>query len=483
MLERPPPSLRFRERSVFDGVARREIGAIDVGAHSTAVLVPSLTALGSGLAFPSIVGPGFWISTVVGFGIVWLLGQTFNEFSSRFNAAGSLYTFVAKGLGPLPALMVAGGLMVGYGSLIGFGLSDAASRAGAGLVASGLGGGGPLGVAVLFALSGLMCLYAMSRGIHWSTRAALVAESASLVVLVLVLGTWVARYGWPTGAAFSLQHASASRILLGAGLIVTLTLAFESSASLGLEARRPIRAVPSAARASLALAAGLFALANVVSAARPAGASSVWSWRWFAPGADRSLADGLVLAVLAWSLVALALCVWCALARLVFSLAREGVLPGGLGRVTRRGIPMTAALAVAPVGLVPPLVAMALGVDAGAFSWELKESAGVVICVAYALAAAALPRLLWSIDEVSPGPVTGAVLAGLGAAAVASNELLVELLHGRRLALGLLALSAVLGLLMHVGTSRRRRAGRDQIGLHDEALASAVLVDRGPRAS
>jgi hypothetical protein len=52
------PSLRFRDRPVFEGVvARREVGRVDLVAHSVAVLVPSLTALGTGLSCPLGASP------------------------------------------------------------------------------------------------------------------------------------------------------------------------------------------------------------------------------------------------------------------------------------------------------------------------------------------------------------------------------------------------------------------------------------------
>ncbi|PKH40657.1 Amino acid transporter [Nocardioides alpinus] len=472
----PRPSLRFRDRSVFDGVARQEVGSVDLAAHSVAVLVPSLTALGTGLAFPAMIGPGFWLSTLLGFGVVFLLASTFGEFSTRFRSAGTLYTFVAKGLGPAPALVVAGCLVVGYAAMIGFGLTDAAGRADAALDASGLGGAGPWRIGALFLVGVIMCLYAMTRGIHWSTRAALVAEAASFVILGAVLVVWTLRYGLPSTGAFSLQGASPGRILLGAATIVTLTLAFESSASLGLETRRPFREVPLALKSSLALAAVLFVIANVVATARPADAPSIWTWRWLSPGADRSVSDALVLVVLAWSLVALAMCVWSALARLLFSMSREGILPAALGRVDTRGIPVVATLAVLPLVVTPPVFAMLAGVGLDGFSWQLKLSASVVLCVAYASAAASLPLFLRSIDEVTHGPVLAAVIGGIGAAAVAANELVRELRDGNPLGLALLAVAFAVGLGMWVQTGRGSTPADRYVGMHDEALAGAVIL-------
>jgi amino acid transporter len=479
-LDGSKPSLRFRDRSVFEGVARREVGPLDLAAHSVAVLVPSLTALGTGLAFPAMIGPGFWLSTLLGFGVVFLLASTFGEFSARFRSAGTLYTFVAKGLGPAPALMVAGGLVVGYGAMIGFGLADAAGRTDAALNASGLvAASGPWRIGLLFVAGVLVCLYSIGRGIHWSSRSAMLAEAVSFGVLGVVLVVWTSRYGPPSATAFSLEGASPGRILLGAATIVTLTLAFESSASLGLETRRPFREVPLALRSSLALAAVLFAVANLVATARPADAPSIWTWRWISPGADRSIADALVLVVLAWSLVALAMCVWSALARLLFSMAREGVLPKVLGSVDARGIPMVATLAVLPMAVVPPLLAMLAGLELGDFSWQLKLSASVVICAAYACAAASLPLFLRSIDEVTPWPVIVAALAGISAAGVMVNELVREAREGNHLALAMLVVAGALGLGMWVWS--RRASGPDDryVGMHDEALAASVILPPG----
>lgn len=463
---------------MFEGITRRQVSGLDLTAHSVAVLVPSLTALGSGLAFPSMIGPGFWVSTLLGFAIVGLFVQVFNQFATRFKSAGGPYTFVAKGLGPFPALVVAGGLVIGYSGMIGFGLSDAAGRTDAAMSSAGIGVlGGSGRELVLLGIGAVMCLYAISRGIQWSTRAALLAEIVSFVMLGVVLWTWTARYGFPSAAVFSLDGASFTRILMGAGFIVVLTLAFESSASLGLESKRPFIEVPFALRSGLGLAAVLFGLANVVAAARPADAPSVWTWRWFAPGEDHSVVDAMVLLVLAWSLVALALCMWCALARLLFSLAREGVLPAALGRVNSRGIPMVAALAVTPIAVLPSITAVLAGEGVGAFSWELKEATGVVMCTVYALTAVSLISFLKVIDEVSPIPVIAAVLAGAAAAAVAVNELMTEIHRGAYLGIGMLVVSTAVGLMLRWRINRGADRGDGRyVGMHDEALASAVRL-------
>jgi hypothetical protein len=122
------------------------------------------------------------------------------------------------------------------------------------------------------------------------------------------------------------------------------------------------------------------------------------------------------------------------------------------------------------------VIAMLAGVDLGEFSWELKLSASVVMCVAYACAAASLPVFLHAIDEVTPVPVLVALLAGAAAATVATHELVTELREGRQLGLALLVASAVLGLGIWA-RSRRTPKGEDRyVGMHDETLVSSVLL-------
>lgn len=466
--------LDFARASVFDGVARREVGTFDLVAHSVAVVVPSLTALGSGLAFPDLVGPGFWISALLGYALVWLFASTFAQFASRLRSPGSLYTFAAQGLGASTAFLVGAALIVGYSAMTGFGLANAAGRFDAAVVAAGFARPeSPWWSGALLLVCAALCFHGLARGIGWSSRAVLVAEVASLALLVVVLVTWSARYGWPRSEMFSLHGASPGRILAGAALIVVLTLAFESSISLGAESKRPFRDVPLALHSSLVLAGALFLVASVVSSARPDGSPSIWDWRWFAPGRAVSGWDAAALVILGVSLLALAMCVWSALARLLFAMAREGVLPAAFGRTDRRGIPMRAVVTVAPLAMAAPVAAALHGSDVWGFSWELKESAAVVICVAYAVVALCLPFFLRRIDELTWGPVAVALVAAGGAAAVAVDQMVKEWSVGSWLGTGLLTLVVVLAAALDLRW--RRRGDLRPVGRHDETLWDQVL--------
>src|SRR5690606_11472029 len=120
------------------------------------------------------------------------------------------------------------------------------------------------------------------------------------------------------------------RVLSGAALIMTITVGFESSAALGVEAARPFRTVPRSLQGTV-LVTGVVFLASVLVNSGPVGERGASRGHWFAPGRVHSVADGLVTLVLVLPFATLALCAWVAATRLVFSLAREGLLPRSLG--------------------------------------------------------------------------------------------------------------------------------------------------------
>ena len=74
----------------------------------------------------AVVGPGAWLSAVLGFGLALLLAAVFSQYATRIAAPGSLYTFATQGLGAGAGFATAAALLVGYGFISMFGLVGAA---------------------------------------------------------------------------------------------------------------------------------------------------------------------------------------------------------------------------------------------------------------------------------------------------------------------------------------------------------------------
>ena len=468
----------FRQRPVFVGLARGQVGHRDLVAHSLAVLTPSLSALGTGMVLPTMVGPGFWISTLLGFGLAFVLALVFDEFASRFNAPGSLYTYAAKGLGASVALVVGVSLVLGYAVLAGFGLTGAARRVEAAWSAAG--GGAPpdlAGWALVLVLT-LACGWLIHRGISRSSYTVLVIEALSLAMLALIGAVWLARYGMPGLEVLSLAGADPGRILAGAALIATLTVAFESCATLGLEAGRPLRTVPAAMRTSLLICGGTFLAANLVGTVH-SGRDSASDWRWFNLGETVSRPDAVVLVVLALSMVALALSAGTALSRLLFSFAREGIVWPALGRTNARGVPVAAAWCALALALVGPLVTSAAARSLALAPGELLRATTLIMCVSYGCVAAALIPFLRSLDELRARSAVLATTALVGVGAVTWHRITGPESGVSHLALALLGGVVALGIAWRVALARRAPPRRRPLGAHEEPLVGDV-VEQAP---
>lgn len=466
----PPP---LAEHSVFEGLDRRAVGYGDLVAHSVAVICPSASALSTAFALHTVVGPGAWVSVVLGVGLCWLLASTFGEFASRFTATGSLYTYAAKGLGPAAGLVVGCALLLGYASLVEYGLADASNQAGRAVVAFGGTEPAAPALAAMVALGALGCVGVLWRGIRWSSRFAFTAEAIALSTLVGVLATIAVRHGVDLPAALSLAGAEPARVLSGTAMVMTVMIGFESCATLAVEAEQPFRSVPRAMRTSVLITGALLLGATLVGGPI---ADERLRGRWFSPGAEVSLLDGLVLLVIGLSYVALALCAWTALSRLVFAFAREGLLPERWGRTGRRtGLPGTAVLATLPVVLVPAALALLRDEAPGVTSYQVLVWATVILMTAYGITAAAVVPFTLRLGELTARTVAGATVGVVGTATMTWIEVRDDLETGGRDVLGVMVAVVAAGLVWRVVLSRRSAA----VGMHEAPLRSEVLVPDG----
>jgi amino acid transporter len=464
---------------VFDGLRRRTVQRADLTAHSLAVVCPTLSALGLGFGLPYMVGAGAWVSVLLGFGLAYLLARCFGEFASRIRTPGSLYTWVAKGLGPGAGLMVGVALLLGYAAITCFGLTGAARRTEAGVSAM-TGTNVPAGADLLVIGAGtLVCVGVMLLGIRWSSRFALGAETLAVGALMVVVAVSTARHGLPTTDVLALDGVDWYAVLLGALAIMGVTVAFESSTTLAVEAEQPYRSVPRSLQDAVLLTGGLFLVTTLVSAAAMAdGEVPSQGGRWFAPGHVVSVVDGLVLLVLALSLVACAVCAWTALTRVLLAFAREGLMWSGLGRTNAGGVPYAAMAITTPVVLAPPLVSLLLGERPGWMSMQMLQVGVTVMMVVYGLGAVAVVGFLRSIDELRWPSAAVAVVAAVAVAVMTVLQVHQDMEAGRQRALAALGLVVVVGLLWRWWLARR--SALPDVGAHDATQASEVAVDVPP---
>lgn len=467
------------------GLRRRGLSVAEVLAQSVSALAPSAAVV----AVPSIVmvqaGAATLPVMLAGTALVVLVGWCLTHFARRMAAVGGVYSYTAKGLGPGGALLAGWALVVGYAAVAVSALvgSVAYLTSATGLPPTGW------SPALLALGIGALATLTTVRGIRLSARVALALEVVSVAVVVVVLGVLLVAHdgGTGTGAAVVEGPVTAGGVATGVVLAVAAFMGFESAATLGVEARRPLVVVPRAvlwtpvAAGVLFLAAGL-AQVVLLSAAPVEVLTSDVPVARLADAEGLGALSRLLDAGIAASFFACVTGSTNALSRVLFSMSREGVLPRALGRTHRRfSTPAVALAVVLPVLVGVPAVALGSGARArDVLAASLTVSAlGYVL--AYALAAAAMPLFLHRIGELTRPALAG----GVTAAALASGVLVVALAGASWAGSGAMvvvfAVAWLPGPVLWAVLARRAPERLARVGVYDQATASSLLPGQGVR--
>jgi amino acid transporter len=468
------------------GLRRRRLSLLEVLAQSVSTLAPSAAMV----VVPAIVLVESGAATLPAFGaatvLVLLVGWCLTQFGRRMAAVGGTYSYTAKGLGPVGALVGGWALMVGYAAVAMAALVGTAVYLGGALGVAP----SPLVVAGLGALVGLAGTLCAVRGIQLSARVALALEVLSIGVVLAVLGVLLlAPRGGPGSAAPVVDAAVGwDGLAVGVVLGVTAFMGFESAATLGVEARRPLVAVPRAVLWTPVVAGVLFvaAAAAQVVLLRAAPLEVLTSPVPVAALADRE-GLGLLRRVLDLGIAAsFFACVTGsanALGRVLFSMGREGVLPPVLGRTHPRfDTPHVALAVVLPAVVGVPVVALAAGGGARAVLTASLTVSAFGYVVAYLLACLAMPAFLRRIGELTLLPAAGGLVAGLGGLLVLLAAMAGASLTGGRTVVVVFLVAMAPGLAWTAWLRTRAPDRLRAVGVYDQATASSLFPGSRPAA-
>lgn len=482
-IARPRPVHDFAGTSPLEGLERRSVGFLDVLGQSVSAVAPSAAATTMILLVSGVATP---VNTVVAVIVAALLSlmvaRTINQFARRMVTSGSLFTYVAKGLGPVASISTASASLVGYGFVSVFALLGGAHYLS--ILAERLRPdlAGPTTTAGLLLFEGAVLSIVLVRGIRLSTRVALVVEVLSVALIAGILVALLVRIGPVDLAAVvpATGGVSASAIAAGAVLALTAFVGFESASTLGVEARAPLRNIPRAISGTVVVAGLLYVLAAYTQVAGFAtldrdltGSESPVNDLATAFGVDQwgAVADVGIAA----SFLACAIASTTALTRVLFAMGRDGIVPLWFGSVHAR-----LRTPIAAIGVAVPLVVLApVGlVLAGVGVWRAMEVvivvAGVGYIVAYALVCVAAPAFLRRIGELTAGAGLVAALAAVALTGGLVMYLVVEGAAGNPGVWVATGLAILVGVLV-IWRARPGAPPLDDIGSYDEPLASQVL--------
>jgi amino acid transporter len=388
----------------------------EVLAQSIALIAPTLTAaLNAPLVFAN-AGNGAWLAYVFAtIGLI-LVGLNINQFACYSASPGALYTYVAKGLGSTAGIICGWALTLAYLMVAGAELGGFAHYANLVLqefdlqIPSLLLGGLCVGVAWYYAYT----------DIQLSAVLMLLIELVSVGFVLFLAFLVLSNHGFhPDVEQLTLTNVTPSGISLGMVLAIFSYVGFESTTTLGSEARQPFRFIPRSLIWSTLLSGLFFILINYV---------EVLGFRGYETPLNESAAPLTTLSSLVGvELLGIGLtvgiafaCFSCTLAslnasaRIAFALARQSFYPAPLGEVHTQN--ETPHIAVSLSALIVFLIAGTMALF-GVRDIDIYGYLGTIstygFLVAYILVSLAAPVYLSRIGKLRQHHLVISIAAGL----------------------------------------------------------------------
>lgn len=394
------PAHQLVQETTDGGGLRKAVGAV------------SLTAMGLG----AIIGTGIFViigeaislsgpAIVLSFALAGLTcvfsALSYSELASTIPVSGSAYTYSYATLGELIAWIIGWDLILEYGvsvaavavgwggylqslldSVFGISLPDA--------IAGPPGDGGTVNlpaVVLVLSVTALLC-----AGVRESARtnAVMVAFKLCVLALFVVLGAYAIFFHEGGGAGGFTPFATHgfSGVVDAAALIFFAYIGFDAVSTSGEEAEKPQRDLPIAIVGSLAIATVIYIVVALVTVGlAPAERLG---------GSDAPLADALKIGggYGSWAADVLSLGALVAITsvvitilygqtRIMFAMTRDGLLPRGFGKLSKRQTPVRITVAfgvgIAIFAAFIPLTEIAKLVNIGTLFAFVLVNVGVIV--------------------------------------------------------------------------------------------------------
>jgi APA family basic amino acid/polyamine antiporter len=394
------PARQLVEETGDGGGLRKAVGALSLTAMGLGAIIGTGIFVIIGEAI-SLSGPAIILSFALAGLTCVFSALSYSELASTIPVSGSAYTYSYATLGELVAWIIGWDLILEYGvsvaaiavgwggylqslldSLFGVSIPDS--------IAGPPGDGGTFNLPAVFlvlAVTALLCV-----GVRESTRANALMVAFKLVVLALFVGLGVYALlfheGGGAGGFSPFATHGTSGIVDAAALIFFAYIGFDAVSTAGEEAEKPQRDLPIAIIGSLAIATLIYIIVAIV-AVGLAPADKLG-------GSDAPLADALNIGggfgswatdvISLGALVAITSVVLTVLygqTRIMFSMTRDGLLPRGFGKLSKRQTPvritLTFGVLIAVIAAFIPLSEIAKLVNIGTLFAFVLVNVGVIV--------------------------------------------------------------------------------------------------------
>ncbi len=362
-----------------------------------------------------ITGPAIWISFLIAAATCALAALCYAEFASTVPVAGSAYTFSYATFGEFLAWVIGWNLVLelaigaavvakGWSGYLGtvFGFAGGTAHLGSFSL--------DWGALLIVTLVATLCALGTKLSSRFS--AVVTGVKVSVVVLVVVVGAFYvkaanytpfippaeAQHGGDgldqsvlsmlTGAQGS--HYGWFGVLAGASIVFFAFIGFDIVATMAEETRRPQRDVPRGILASLGIVTVLYVAVSLVLSGmvpytelktHPGGHSTNLATAFQANGVY--WASGIISVGALAGLTTVVMVLMLGQCRVLFAMARDGLLPRGLAKTGSRGTPVRitvlVAVGIATTASVFPITKLEEMVNVGTLFAFVLVSAGVIV--------------------------------------------------------------------------------------------------------
>lgn len=362
----------------------------------------------------SVAGFNSPLSVVISAAGAACLAYVVSLFARRFSGAGAIYEYLVHGARPSVGVYAGASYLVGIVATSGCAIFIAFGFLAQDFFESSLSIHVTWWIWAAFALG--IALTMNHFGVRLAIRG-LLALSALSAIPFLVLAIAIIVQGGESGntlSAFGTGDAGLSGVLHGVLFGIVLLAGFESAATISEECREPHRSVPIAMLATVALASVFFVLITYAGAIGfgPKAAAEVWP---IDPSPMATLAKQYVGTGLETTINLVIMCDAFALSlagvvggsRVVFALARDGLLPSAMARTSRtHRTPLGGNVVMAGVGAAAVAFGAlntygdSVGVPNNIMAFQILSSiGGYLVEGVYALLALFAFRIIWQMSS------------------------------------------------------------------------------------
>lgn len=388
-----------RQAPVDAGLRQGVMSGAELSAQAIANIAPSAVMAFTAAGIFVGAGNGTMLSLLLATIVILCVGWCVAVFAKKNASAGSLYTYVSKGLGPTGAYIAGVALIIGCWGIAAGSLGGAISYTSDLLTLLGVPAGNVIWLIALAIIIGGLATFFTIRGIRVSARVSLVLELVSLAIILVLLVIALIAVGpnaWDP-AQFKMTGAPFQGVAAGMVLGILGFVGFSSADALGREAKNPYTAIP---RAIMWSAAGVGVLyifaaytqiavlgAELGEVASPLQAISdkIGMPTWFTP---------LLVFGVAASFFAVVVAPLNVVGRIVYVMGKEGVVPERFGRTHDTHLtPHRVLLIAGPAAIILDIILLAFGVHPmdivvwvdtyGTYGYMVAYALVAIACVVY----------------------------------------------------------------------------------------------------